>query len=700
MNFIQKLLVKAASGVTRNLKLNQRFVRWPWNKYTFSQAVTDGYQANSAVFACVSALAFSFPEAPLLAGTETDGKFKANYRDELMKIIRQPNPDMGEAEFMQFVVVYAAIGGNVYIWKQRNKNGQVLHWWPFSDAQMTPVRGESTAQGFVKEYLYDPGNGGEKLRLSKDDIIHWKWMPDPLHPEKGMGAIMAAAREVDKDSEANAYIYALLKNNAVPPIVITLTEDDELTPDKAKRLRKEWTASHAGENAGTPAFLEAGMTVEKLGFDLQQLAAETLSAVPEARIAACFRVPPVVAGLSVGLKRSDYGDQAARRSFTELTLAALWRSFASELWSGMKDEIPVKAKNWAVQFNLRVVRALQEDETKIWERVTSAFERSLLTRAQAKIQLGIEPDDGDEVYKVSLASEFVPAGQAVVREEAAVEKGKGVNTKDAKDAKESKAKNAGTALRKLRAKLAVKMEAELEKYFSDLAEKVVARAKKTKNDPYPPALSPNPKAGFGESELKTALPDAEDLLSNEDEAALIVLITRFYVTMMELSWESWNLSLGVETAFDLTDPLVTRVLAGAGKQVREIQQTTLEALKELLQYGNENGWSIDELVRGDPANGVRGLREIVEQTYKGRARTIARTELGTAQNSASVERYEGAGVSKVIIMDNGAEDDDDACKIANGQIWSLAYFEEHLLEHPNCTRAAGAYFGERAPVRE
>jgi hypothetical protein len=135
-------------------------------------------------------------------------------------------------------------------------------------------------------------------------------------------------------------------------------------------------------------------------------------------------------------------------------------------------------------------------------------------------------------------------------------------------------------------------------------------------------------------------------------------------------------------------------------RLSDIKDTTIQALTEALAYAAEHGWGVDKLMRGDPENGIPGLRDLVEETYKGRAETIARTELGEAQNAATAGRYAEAGVQKVVIMDNGLEDDDDACKIANGQIWSLAYFEDNFLEHPNCTRAAGAYFGETAPDRE
>ena len=184
------------------------------------------------------------------------------------------------------------------------------------------------------------------------------------------------------------------------------------------------------------------------------------------------------------------------------------------------------------------------------------------------------------------------------------------------------------------------------------------------------------------------------LLNNADGGELEDLLKKYYAQILELSWEVWNVSLGVHVAFDLNAPLVTQVLAMAGTRVKDIHETTLAALRETLQYGTEHGWGVDDLVRGDQEAGVRGIREIVEETYANRARAIARTELGTAQNLAAAQRYRGAGVTKVEILDNGAEDDDDACQIANGQIWSVDYFEAHPLEHPQCSRASGPYYGD------
>lgn len=680
MNWVKRLFLKAAARTFRFMP--------DWARAAFLpvslRRLLDGYKKNSAVSACVTTLAFSFPEPPLLAGYEVDGRFVADYKHPITGLIRRPNPDMSEAEFMKFAVVYASVGGSLFLWKQRNQAGRVIRLWPFSIVNVTPIPGRTTEEGFVRGYEFDPGDG-KTFEIPKQDIIQWNWMPDPENPERGIGAIELSIRDSDRSAEADNYIYSLLKNNAVPPVVVTLTEGDELTDDKADRLRKNWNVKLGGENRGNVAFLEAGMKAEKMGFDLQQLAAESLSAVPEARIAGNFRIPPVVAGLSVGLKRSDYGDQAARRSFTELTLAALWRDLASELLNGLRDDFNLPA-NFKLQFDIRQVRALQEEESKLWDRVTMAFERALITRAEGKQFLGMEPKPGDDVYKVSLATEFIPAkGNGVVDRSQLSVISDQWGTKER--GKREEAKAAGDALRRLRIVLARSMQQRLSTYFKGLADRVIQRLEDGKQL----SVITDQKADGDD------LPNARALLKPEDVKELETILKGYYAEILELSWDTWNASLPVQVDFMLDDPLVYKILRSAGQRAKDINAETLGAVQDALVYGREQGWGVDDIVRGD-AN-QRGLRDIVAETYKDRARVIARTELGEAQNTATVERYEQAGVGKVLILDNGSSDDDLECQVANGQIWTLAYFAANTLEHPNCTRAASPYFGDDEPDR-
>ena len=221
------------------------------------------------------------------------------------------------------------------------------------------------------------------------------------------------------------------------------------------------------------------------------------------------------------------------------------------------------------------------------------------------------------------------------------------------------------------------MAKDMDSYFSSLSDRVVSRAG---------------KALQGMVERKEDLPGVDDLLTPKDESDLEKLLKRWYVAIGEASWESINLSLGIDLAFDLTDPAVTTMLGKAGGQVTEITKTTRSALIEALKYGNEQGWSIGQLVKGDENH--PGIQAIIDETYRNRSTTIARTELGNAQNAVTAERYKANGIQNVGILDNGDDDDDDECKIANGQVWSLDYFNSNPLEHPNCTRCSYPIFEE------
>lgn len=684
-----------AAVKAQKLTFIPNWVRAVWMEVSFNSLVKNGYKASSAVFGCVRALAFSFPEPELVVWRRTPIGEQPEPEHPLRKLLERPNPDMGEAEFTQYAVTYASVGGSCYVWKERSADERVIALWPFHDGNMRAVPGKNSIEGLVAYYEYDPGDG-KKVKISKKDVIHWKWMVDPEQPWRGMGAIEAAAKDVDSDVESTRYVYSLLKNDAIPRVAVTLVEGDELTEAKAVRLRAEWVERYGGENRGMPAFLEAGMTVQKLGMNMQELSMEALKEVPESRICAAFGVPPVIASLLVGLKRSDYGDGQARKAFTETTLAALWRSFASELQAGLVDDF---GGGVYLKFDMNQVRALQENVGELWTRIDRAVINGYITRAEARRAIGFSAGPADEVYRETLTAMWVEPGVAAEKQSAAQgdRQSTPISTEDEEEEQIASGKSAprndsegkavslavyGRSLQRIRKTTAVRMQADIDEYFAKLADRVVSRASTPKS---------------GQAVEAKELPGVDDLLTPADELALVVLLKRWYIAIIEASWETMNLSLGVTVAFDLTDPAVTRALAGAGKRVKDIVEVTRQELVECLQYGNENGWSIGRLVRGDETQ--RGIRDIVEQTYKGRAETIARTELGEAQNRAAAERYKANGVDRVEILDNGNDDDDEPCKIAAGQIWTNAYFSDHLLEHPRCTRAGAPYFGEREPDR-
>lgn len=895
MNLLDRFRYWLAGGVkaANQLSFMPNWVRYTVFQPTYTTLVREGYKANSAVLACAATLAFAFPEPPLLAWRRGRSGLEPQPDHPLSRLLAVPNPDMSPVEFHMLAIAYASIGGNVYLWKQRNRVGQPVALWPFNDAQMTPIPGTTTREGWVREYELDIGTG--PVIVPKRDIIHWKWLPDLEQPWLGMGAVASAARDVGTDNEAADYVYSLLRNSAVPPGVVTLVEGEEIDDVRIERMRAQWADRYGGANRGTPAFLEAGMAYQAIGQNLEQLAFEALRNTPESRIAAAFRVPPIVAGLNLGLQRSTFSNYGeARRAFAEDTLAPLWTSFASELQAGLVDDF---GGGLELHHDLAEVRALQEDRNALWERVARAWENGLVTRRDARQQLGLEAGPADEVYRMSMTVELWPADQLVAPalpapdtappaddqpdgaeeepddadeddegpEEAGLfdrfpkaSKADGdrvmvtllpppaltnilqeaqddlpdntvrvnmlhltlaylgagldarsvaqvtatvadvasrfgplavtlngtgrfnqpddegrtpfyasldspdlpalrqalvdtllaaglpvalnhgfvphvtlgyipadtpapeldlprltfivsqlhvavennliavplVASRGAKEARLGLSKAAEDRRRALvdarvraRRSVAGRAQAAIDAYFEDLADRVVGRARDA--------------AKAATARVAKALPDEGDLLNDRDAEQLAGILRRYYVEVLVASWEGWNLELGEEIRFDENDPLVTELLGDAGKRIRDITDTTRGALRDLLRYGNEAGWSIEDLVAGDEERD--GIRKLVSETYRGRAQTIARTELGNAQNRATVGRYARAGVPSVKIYDNGFENSHPTCKWIDGQIRPLAWTESdhpgegpkgvrNPLQHPRCVRAFGAVF--------
>ena len=79
------------------------------------------------------------------------------------------------------------------------------------------------------------------------------------------------------------------------------------------------------------------------------------------------------------------------------------------------------------------------------------------------------------------------------------------------------------------------------------------------------------------------------------------------------------------------------------------------------------------------------LGDLAARQY--RAETIARTETKTAQNKSSARMLTSTSevVEGVIVYDG--TDDDDACREANGQVWSFEEALQRPLEHPRCVRS-------------
>lgn len=655
---------------------------------TFHALTRQGYQRAAAYFACVSAHAFTFPEPPLWIwdGEGDDASPIPNH--PVRRLLMRPNPDQDEAAFKADVITWCAIGGNCYIHKLRNRLGQVVGLRAYHDGIIRPVPiddedGVDDQSGsLISHYLFR-NRGGEEVRLDKRDVIHVRWpSPDPLKPWMSQAPILAAVANVDAVAEATRMVAALLANDAVPRTIITQSPQMALTPDEVSRMRAEFASQHGGVNRGGVAILEAGAGIERLGLGMDELDFSALHDTSVKQICAVMKVPAPVAGL--GDDPTYANSEEASKRFTTDTRVPLWGRFAGAIQQGLADELGgAYARHY-----LGRVAVLQEDEEDKARRIIALFGAQLLGWRESRAQLGVMlMPDADDLFIQPMSSDLVryaelgaappppttptaplalPAPVVADDDEPDEPDDEPDDDEQQPEAKAQKApahRRLAADLRRIRDRHVTRLARAIDADFAALAAEVRANATAQKD---------------------AMLPTVDELLPDGDWG-LLATFRAALIELLEDSWPLWNAALDTDLAFDQSDPTVVALMAQAGDRIGGIQETTRSAVRDLLAYGAEQGWSIAQLIAGTPER--RGLNDLVEQTYANRGRAIARSELGHGQNVASTQRYRAAGITHVIVSDNGFDDSHPECTRLNGTRQTLEWAERNPLQHPNCVRS-------------
>lgn len=357
-----------------------------FTEYTYDRLAHEGYRINAAVNICVQKLSTGYQQAPILV-RDSAGNMTTNADDSpLLALLQKPNELMSWHELAKYIQIYKAIGGVCRLHKVRDdRNGEVLELWPYHIGQIAAIPGEKQ---WIAKYQFVGSGEPDKPenQIDRNDIIDIGWPSvDPKRPWEPLPPLMAMAREVDTDSEATRYQFALLANDAVPLTVLSLKA--KLSDPQFARLQAQFQHRHGGDNRGRMAIVDQEAKIERMGLSLEELAFEAMRYVPEARITAGFGVPAMYSGLNVGLKQSTYNNMSeARTAFFQDTIVPQAMLDDGELTQSLADEFP---GNLRVGRDWSQVPALQENADGVYARELNAFKTGVTVRNEARRRMGL-----------------------------------------------------------------------------------------------------------------------------------------------------------------------------------------------------------------------------------------------------------------------------------------------------------------------
>lgn len=385
-------------------------VHGPGATEALKQAYGDGYALNSAVYACIQAIQRTYTEAPVAAWRMVEQEAEPVIPFAAVELMKRPNPHMTGNLLWAYTQYCKAVYGNAYWRKVRGNGGAVVELWPLSPSVCWPIRRKGSSK-FIDAYVYQFGSGERgKEEIDPADIVHFRWGLDDRDHKYGLSPLRLLVREADTDIQTTAFSDRLVRNNAVPGLVVTIPpEAGDIGEANAEKMKRNISAAFGGDNQGSTAILGGGATAAQFGFNPQQLDLTSLHRVPEERISAVLGVPAIIAGLGAGLDRATYANfKEARELFIESTIIPAYADDDAVL---NEQLLPDFTNDPAVYLahDITDMRALQPDEDARYARLTLAVGGPWMAPNEARTEVGWDAIPDPAMDEIGGSRQAAPA---------------------------------------------------------------------------------------------------------------------------------------------------------------------------------------------------------------------------------------------------------------------------------------------------
>jgi len=572
---------------------------------------------------------------------------KAATMDDVVEIVEHPlldlfkrvNPWHNQFEFFECLSIYLDLLGKCHVFMARDELGRVVELWPLPPDK---IRGVYSRETLIDHWIYRPGD--EDIRYETDEILYHR-MFSPIDMLQGWSPLRGCIKAADLSNRMLDYERALLKNAAVPDILVF--GEQRIPADVEKRFREDWKKRHGGDQVGGVGMLGGVKDVKHLGMTPKEMGHDKgLEAVRD-RICNAFRVPKsLLTSDDVNRANADAG----------LTQFARWaispRHRKLEQWLN-QDLIPLfdTTGTLFLAFDNTIPEDREVRMLEIEKHIASGYTSPNEERAKD----GLPPREGGDEYRdppdpADFASPVGAAGNGgssngngsnggkrVVRVVRKVQDGPGEDPK------------------------ARGLQTEMSRYFAMQEQEVLNRTLLIEQ-PGPEMRSDEGNGdGNGDGLTRGACGTANAAILTKDRTSEMIERLLFvsqvwdqvlsdravpYIRSMLMEGaEGGSMQLAeLDVAFDLTQSealefLEGRVVRFSGKFAKRVNATTRQALTDQLKEAISAGENLDE---------IRGrIKAVYSQAKTDRAQTIARSETKRALEAGRRASYQAAGVEKM-----------------------------------------------------
>lgn len=305
------------------------------------------------------------------------------------KIDIEPNAYMNRQELVEFWVMNLLLYGNGNsISRVHTENGFLGSIEPIP-ASMVSLVNNPTDQG----YFVDIGG----VRYEPDEVLHFRYNPDPLYPWKGRGMRISLKSVANNLKQAAATEKAFMESEWKPSVIVKV---DALTkefasPDGRQKLLDSYVKS---AKVGEPWLIPANQfdVTQVKPLSLQDLAISDMVQLDKRTVASIIGVPAFLLGVG------DY-KQAEWNNFINSTVRPIV--------VGMQQEMTRKliiSPDWYVRFNYWSL--LDWDLNTVSNILLAGVDRGIADGNEWRDRVGMQPREG--LDELRILENYIPADMA------------------------------------------------------------------------------------------------------------------------------------------------------------------------------------------------------------------------------------------------------------------------------------------------
>ena len=370
-------------------------------KIAYDDLATDGYSENAIVYRCINEISNNASRVKI-------NLFRGDQELDnhpLLDLLYNPSPTMSQVEWFQAMYSYLLISGNNYMLSVGGDNTPPTELYNLrpdrmkirSGTRAMPVAYDYMLKGqIVESYDVDQATGGSKVKHIK--------LFNPLDDYYGMSPMQASSVDIDQHNLANKHNVNLLQNGARPSGAVIFNPKDEtggnvqLSDVQRNQLMNDVNQRFSGTgNAGKPMLLEGDFEWKEMGLSPKDMDFIQLKNMSAKDIALVYGVPSQLIGIP---------DSQTYSNFAEAKLALY-----NETIIPLLDRIQGDLNEWLVpmfneqglelRYDIDSIPAMAEQRKRVFESVSAGVKEGILTRNEAREQLGYEPIEGADSLLVS-----------------------------------------------------------------------------------------------------------------------------------------------------------------------------------------------------------------------------------------------------------------------------------------------------------